>query len=87
MLARVKGRVRHMVLSRVSPLAVPVLLEMGRESVRDHDSDDALLDEAALVAEALGQAEPPPMRVPRVLRPNLARRTSPLGPLQGRLEL
>ena len=34
MLARVKGRVVHMVLSRVSPLAVPVLLEIGRESVR-----------------------------------------------------
>ena len=34
MLARVKGRIVHMVLSRVSPLAVPVLLEIGRESVR-----------------------------------------------------
>ena len=34
MLTRVKGRVVHMVLSRVSPLAVPVLLEIGRESVR-----------------------------------------------------
>ena len=34
MLARVKGRIVHMALSRVSPLAVPVLLEIGRESVR-----------------------------------------------------
>ena len=34
MLARVRGKIVHMVLSRVSPLAVPVLLEIGRESVR-----------------------------------------------------
>ena len=87
MLARVQGRVRHMVLSRVSPLAVPVLLEVGRESVRDHGGEDLLLEEAALVAEALGEADPPPLRVPRVLRPNLARRASPAGPRQGRLDL
>ena len=60
MLTRIQGRVRHMALSRVSPLAVPVLVEIGRESVRNHGSDDELLEEAALVAEATGQAEPPP---------------------------
>ena len=60
MLSRIQGRVRHMVLSRVSPLAVPVLLEVGRESVRHAGGDDLLLEEAALVAEATGQAEPPP---------------------------
>jgi len=53
----------HMVLSRVSPLAVPVLLEIGRESVRSGESDDDLLAEAeTLVAEATGEAEPPPFR-------------------------
>ena len=76
MLARVHGRIRHMVLSRVSPLAVPVLLEIGRESVRSGDSDESLLAEAEqLVAEATGEAEPPPFR-PRgrlVPRPNTAR--------------
>ena len=41
MLARIEGRVTHMVLSRVSPLAVPVLLEVGRESVRQDGGDDA----------------------------------------------
>ena len=41
LLARVRGRIRHMVLSRVSPLAVPVLLEIGRESVRGEAGDDA----------------------------------------------
>jgi ATP-dependent Lhr-like helicase len=60
MLARIQGRVRHMVLSRVSPLAVPVLLEVGRESVRHEGGDDLLLEEAALVAEAMGEADPPP---------------------------
>jgi ATP-dependent Lhr-like helicase len=60
MLARIQGRVRHMALSRVSPLAVPVLVEIGRESVRSHGGDDQLLEEAALVAEATGAREPPP---------------------------
>lgn len=55
MLSRVKGRIRHMVLSKVSPLAVPVLLEIGRENVRSDDSDEALLADAeALIAEATG---------------------------------
>jgi ATP-dependent Lhr-like helicase len=82
MLARIHGRVRHMVLSRVSPLAVPVLLEVGRESVRNQGGDDLLLEEAELVAEALGEADPPPFR-PREA-PRL--RTRSIGPPgQGRL--
>jgi ATP-dependent Lhr-like helicase len=60
MLARVKGRVVHMVLSRVSPLAVPVLLEIGRESVRTREDEEKLLAEAeAIIAEATGDMEPP----------------------------
>jgi ATP-dependent Lhr-like helicase len=51
-----------MVLSRVSPLAVPVLLEVGRESVRNEGGDDLLLEEAELVAEAFAIAEPPRAR-------------------------
>ena len=59
MLTRIQGRVRHMALSRVSPLAVPVLLEIGRESVRSGITDDDLLAEAeTLVAEAEGRLEP-----------------------------
>jgi ATP-dependent Lhr-like helicase len=72
MLARVKGHITHMVLSRVSPLAVPVLLEIGRESVRTDTDEEALLAEAeAIIAEATGQAEPP---VPAIHRANQARR-------------
>ena len=60
MLARVHGHIRHMALSRVSPLAVPILLDIGRENVRTGDGEDALLADAeALVAEATGDAEPP----------------------------
>ncbi|MCZ6604702.1 MAG: ligase-associated DNA damage response DEXH box helicase, partial [Alphaproteobacteria bacterium] len=53
MLARVKGKIRHKRLDRVSPLAVPVLLEIGKESIFGAAIDD-LLDEQAedLVAEA-----------------------------------
>jgi ATP-dependent helicase Lhr and Lhr-like helicase len=54
MLARVAGRITVKRLARVSPLAVPVLLDIGRESVYGA-AIDTLLDEAAaeLVAEAL----------------------------------
>ena len=81
MLARVKGRIVHMALSRVSPLAVPVLLEIGRESVRSADDEEKLLAEAEqIIAEATGDAEPPHRGVPdrsgvrSIHRPNLARR-------------
>ncbi len=54
MLARVKGKVRHRRLGRVSPLAVPVLLDIGKVQVAG-GAVDSLLDEAAdsLIAEAL----------------------------------
>ena len=76
MLQRVKGRIVHMVLSRVSPLAVPVLLEIGRESVRSGDAEEAMLAEAeAIIAEATGEAEPPRVRASgarrRVTQPSL----------------
>jgi ATP-dependent Lhr-like helicase len=71
MLSRVAGRVRHVALSRVSPLAVPVLLDIGRESVRTEDGEDSLLAETeAMVAEATAPADS--ARVPAVHRANLA---------------
>ncbi|MEA2787835.1 MAG: ATP-dependent helicase Lhr and Lhr-like helicase, partial [Acetobacteraceae bacterium] len=75
MLARVKGHIVHMVLSRVSPLAVPVLLEIGRESVRTDADEETMLAEAeAIIAEATEGAEPPP--VPAIHRANVARRST-----------
>jgi ATP-dependent Lhr-like helicase len=54
-LARVRGRIVHRALDRISPLAVPVLLEIGREAVFG-EAQEAILAEAAadLVAEAMG---------------------------------
>ena len=75
MLARVAGHVRTVRLPRVSPLAVPVLLDIGREFVRTNEDEDALLAETeALVAEATGErpTSQEPMRVHPVHRANLA---------------
>ncbi len=54
LLARIKGRIVHRALEQVSPLAVPVMLEIGREPVYG-EADDALLKEAAdaLIEEAM----------------------------------
>ncbi|MDE2516296.1 MAG: ligase-associated DNA damage response DEXH box helicase [Rhodospirillales bacterium] len=53
LLARAAGRITHVALDRVSPLAVPVLLEIGRESVGGAATEEHLLAEAeALAAEA-----------------------------------
>jgi ATP-dependent Lhr-like helicase len=63
LLERAHGRVVHMALSRVSPLAVPVLLEIGRERVAAGVTEEQLLLEAeALVAEAMNPNE---LAVPR----------------------
>ena len=53
-LVRVEGRIRHRVLDRVSPLAVPAMLDIGRERVDGAGIDD-LWEEAAeaLIAEAM----------------------------------
>jgi ATP-dependent helicase Lhr and Lhr-like helicase len=54
MLARIEGRIIHKALDRVSPLAVPVMLEIGRESVSGEAAEELLAQaEAALVEEAM----------------------------------
>jgi ATP-dependent Lhr-like helicase len=54
MLARLKGHVVHKALDHVSPPAVPVMLEIGRESVYGEASETLLAEaEAALVNEAM----------------------------------
>lgn len=54
MLARIKGHVIHRPLERVSPLAIPVMLEIGRETVAG-EAQEYVLEEAAddLMAEAM----------------------------------
>ncbi|MDM9619154.1 ligase-associated DNA damage response DEXH box helicase [Rhizobium sp. S96] len=54
MLRRIKGHITHRALEHISPLAVPVMLEIGKEPVHG-EAHDAVLAEAAddLIAEAL----------------------------------
>jgi ATP-dependent helicase Lhr and Lhr-like helicase len=56
MLARVKGHIVHQALDRISPLAIPAMLQIGRESVASGDTDEHVLREAAddLIREAMG---------------------------------
>jgi ATP-dependent Lhr-like helicase len=52
-LTRIQGHITHQALGRISPLAVPVMLEIGRESVRGEGQESILIDAAdELIAEA-----------------------------------
>jgi len=54
MLSRIRGRIIHKALDHVSPLAVPVMLEIGREQVYGEAGDAVLAEaEAELVKEAM----------------------------------
>ena len=58
MLMRIRGRIDHVPLDRVSPLAVPVMLEIGRETVYGEAADALLAEaEAELVQEAMEEWE------------------------------
>jgi ATP-dependent Lhr-like helicase len=54
MLIRIQGRITHKPLDHISPLAVPVMLEIGREAVYGEASDELLAEAAEdLVKEAM----------------------------------
>jgi ATP-dependent helicase Lhr and Lhr-like helicase len=54
-LARIKGKIVHARLDGISPFAVPVMLEIGREPVFSGDAAEAILREAEddLVRDAM----------------------------------
>ena len=53
--SRIQGRIVHRELDHVSPLAVPVMLEIGRETVYGEAADELLAEAAEeLVKEAMG---------------------------------
>lgn len=56
MLARISGKIVHQRLDRISPFAVPVMLEVGREPVFGASAVEAMLREAEedLVRDAMG---------------------------------
>ncbi|MAK62908.1 MAG: DNA ligase-associated DEXH box helicase [Ponticaulis sp.] len=60
LLERVKGHIAHVDLPKISPFAVPVMLEVGREPVAGVSAAEAILHEAEedLLAEAFGDDVP-----------------------------
>ncbi len=54
MLSRVRGRIVHKHLEHISPLAVPVMLEIGKESVNGGANESLLMEAADLIEEAMG---------------------------------
>jgi ATP-dependent Lhr-like helicase len=54
MLSRVRGRIVHKHLEQISPLAVPIMLEIGKESVNGGANETLLMEAADLVEEAMG---------------------------------
>jgi ATP-dependent helicase Lhr and Lhr-like helicase len=67
MIARVDGRIDHKRLSRVTPLAAPLFLEMGRVPVKGAAEERLLAEEASRLMETSGLAQitPPPSDKPR----------------------
>ena len=63
MLARVKGKITHRRLRKVSPLAVPAMLDIGKEAVYGEALDE-LLDEAASALILEATAEDPMPELP-----------------------
>ena len=57
MLERIRGRVLHKALDKISPLAVPIMLEAGKEKVMGEAREDILAEaEAELIRDAMGDA-------------------------------
>jgi ATP-dependent Lhr-like helicase len=57
LLTSFEGNILHKNLSHISPLSVPLLLEVGREAVTASAVDDLLSDlEATLLEEAFGDS-------------------------------
>jgi ATP-dependent helicase Lhr and Lhr-like helicase len=55
-LARVRGRIVHKALKQISPLAVPVMLEIGKEPVFGEGRESAMAEAADdLIKEAMGK--------------------------------
>ena len=57
MLSRIRGRIMHKHLEQISPLAVPVMLEIGREAVNGGANESLLMEAADLVEEAMGEVD------------------------------
>ncbi|WP_299738413.1 ligase-associated DNA damage response DEXH box helicase [uncultured Roseobacter sp.] len=67
MAERVAGRIDHLQLTRVTPLAAPMFLEMGRVPVKGAAEERLLAEEATRLMESAGIADitPQPSNTPR----------------------
>jgi ATP-dependent Lhr-like helicase len=59
LLMRIRGRIVHHALTTVSPLAVPILLEVGKEPVYGEARDVAIAEEAARLFHEMEEGSPP----------------------------
>ena len=57
MLARTQGKVDHIALERISPLAAPLMLEAGRFPVQGQSTERLLAEEAERLMMAAGLAD------------------------------
>ena len=57
MLARTAGRIDHVMLDRVSPLALPMMLEQGRVAVAGAGQERVMEEEAARLMQTVGLDE------------------------------
>ena len=56
MLTRIKGRIVHQRLTHISPLAVPIIADIGKEAVAGEAQEDVLREAADdLLREAMGE--------------------------------
>jgi ATP-dependent Lhr-like helicase len=62
MARRVEGRIDHVTLPRVSPLAAPILLEMGRVPVQGAAEERLLAEEAERLMQTSGLAQITPLQ-------------------------
>ncbi|MDF0599814.1 ligase-associated DNA damage response DEXH box helicase [Psychromarinibacter sp. C21-152] len=60
MLARTEGRIDHVDLDRVTPLAAPLFLEVGKVPIEGQATERLVEEEAARLMQAAGLDEPPP---------------------------
>ena len=67
MIERVGTRIDHLTLPRVTPLAAPLFLEMGRVPIKGEADERLLAEEASRLMDASGLAEitPPPSDKPK----------------------
>ena len=69
LLSRIEGRIIHKDLARISPLAVPIMLEIGREPIYGEARDEILAEAADVLVEEAGGGDGDDTAGDRPVRP------------------